>query len=114
MSQARSATKGEGRGEAYYRRLLEEQEASGSSLRAFALDRGLSPWTLYGWRARLRRSGRSEPVRREGRLVAVDVVADPGSPAAIEVVLPQGVTVRFPQEVGAGRLVELVRALRSC
>ena len=114
MSQVRSGRRREERGEAYYRRLLREQEASGSSLRAFALERGLSPWTLYGWRSRLKRSGGEgfpEVGGGDERFVAVEVVAGAG---AIEIVLSDGVVVRLPQEVGAGRLVELVRALRSC
>src|SRR5688572_33001372 len=66
-----------GPGEVYYRALLREQESSGQSLRSFARARGLSAWTLYGWRARLGRT-RSRRSRAAGEiapdLVAVDVV----------------------------------------
>jgi hypothetical protein len=117
MDQRRGlATRTRGRGAAYYRGILREQEASGRSLRAFALERGLSPWTLYGWRGRL---GRSRRRRREGRgeegsFVAVDVVGQARPASEIEVVLSDGVRVRVPRDVLTERLVELVRALRSC
>jgi hypothetical protein len=115
MSQARRAARVEERGAAYYRRLLQEQEASGSSLRAFALERGLSPWTLYGWRSRLKRSVTAgSPPADDERFVAVDVIAGAESASGIEVVLSDGVVVRLPREVGLERLVEFVRALRSC
>jgi hypothetical protein len=58
MDQKQSTTTVRGRGEAYYQQLLTEQESSGQSLRAFAGERGLSPWTLYGWRVKL---GRARP-----------------------------------------------------
>ena len=38
---------------AHYLGLLEEHEHRGGSLRSFAEARGLSVWTLYGWRRRL-------------------------------------------------------------
>lgn len=117
MDQRRgSATTTRGRGAAYYRGILREQETSGKTLRAFARERGLSPWTLYGWRGKL---GRSRRRRREGHgeeasFVAVDVVGDAQPASEIEVVLSDGVRVRVPRDVLTERLIELVRALRSC
>lgn len=95
--------------------LLREQEASGQSLRSFARERGLSAWTLYGWRQRL---GRARPRRRSAAhagapgLVAVDVVGEPAR--EIEVVLADGVRVRVPYSTSLERLVTMVQALRSC
>lgn len=117
MDQRReSATRTRGRGAAYYRGILREQEASGKTLRAFARDRGLSPWTLYSWRGKLgrsrqRRRGRQE---EEASFVAVDVVGEAQPAIEIEVQLSDGVRVRAPRDVTTERLVELVRALRSC
>lgn len=106
------------RGAGFYRRLLLEQEASGKTLRAFARDRGLSAWTLYGWRAKLgrtrRRARATKGVERSGGLVAVEVLGRSGAPGDFEVVLADGLRVRVPREVGVARLVELVRELRSC
>lgn len=107
-----------GRGEVYYRRLLAEQEASGRSVRAFAMERGLSPWTLYGWRGKLGRSRRrirSEiGARQEAGFIAVDVVGGTPATSDFEVELADGVIVRVPRDTAFERLVELVRALRSC
>ena len=75
--------------EAQWRALIAEQEASGQSIRDFAEERGVSAWSLYGWRSRLGVSrGRSERRRAkedgseiravEADLVAVDVVG-PGT-----------------------------------
>jgi hypothetical protein len=52
-------------GAAYWAGLLKEQESSGRSLRAFARERGLSPWTLYGWRGKLGRSSRRPASKAE-------------------------------------------------
>lgn len=102
----------------FYRRLLLEQEASGKTLRAFARERGLSAWTLYGWRAKLgrtRRRGRAaKGVERTGGLVAVEVIGRGGVAGDFEVVLSDGLRLRVPRDVGVARLVELVRELRSC
>lgn len=107
-----------GRGEDYYRELLLAQEASGRSLRSFAAERGLSPWTLYAWRVKL---GRARPRRgprgavpKDAGFVAVDVVRGAEGASAIEVVLADGCRVCVPRDIALERLVELVRALRSC
>ena len=123
MDQKRAETAiGVARGEAYYRRLLTEQEASGRSLRAFAAERGLSAWTLYGWRGKLGRSKRRAPARsgpsRAAGFVAVDVVdgSRPGAEgtSGFEVLLADGCRVRVPRDIAIEHLAELVRALRSC
>jgi hypothetical protein len=119
MDQKKTPISG-GRGEPYYRRLLKEQEESGQSLRAFAAQRGLSQWTLYGWRVKLGRTRARRGTRQPSPLdagpgfVAVDVVDGvPGAPS-IEVALSDGLRVRMPRDTTVARLVELVRALRSC
>jgi hypothetical protein len=119
MYQKRSSTAVLGRrGAAYYRELLAEQEASGRSVRAFATERGLSPWTLYGWRGKLGRSRRrrvaENAASKESGFVAVDVVGGSRGGSDFEVELADGVRVRVARDVAMVRLVELVRALRSC
>ena len=74
MDQKHGATASVRGNAAHYERLLTEQESSGRSLRAFARERGLSPWTLYGWRAKLgrsRRRARTEAAQEEPGFVAV-------------------------------------------
>jgi hypothetical protein len=105
---------------AHYRSLLAEQEASGLSLRAFAASRGLSQWTLYGWRSRLARSkSRRSAARaqRPGGFVAVDIVGSretTDSSTRFEVVLADGCRVIAPRDLALERLADLVRALRAC
>jgi transposase-like protein len=120
MSQAKGArSRGgrRGRGEEYYRQLVGELEASGSTLRAFALERGLSPWTLYDWRSRLKRTGGGAERREEAQptsFVEVDVARASEPTDKVELVLGDGLVVRLPHETGPERLIEIVRALRSC
>ena len=113
MAQKQTAATVGGRGKAYYRELLAEQEASGRSLRAFAAERGVSQWTLYDWRRKLR--GRRGTHRRGAGFVAVDVVGGSrGHVDSLEVVLTDGVLVRVPRDTTSERLIEIVGALRSC
>ena len=120
MDQKQSTTSVRGRGEAYYRELLSEQETSGRTVRAFAAERGLSPWTLYGWRVKLGRarprqgSRRAAPRGSGSGFVAVDVVGGAQGVSDIEVVLADGCRVCVPRDIATERLAELVRALRSC
>ena len=117
MDQKRGLAASVERGAAYYERLLSEQEASGLNLIDFARERGLSPWTLYGWRRKLGRSRRRRRAAIEDSetgFVAVDVVGAAPATGEIEVQLSDGVRVRVPRDVAIARLVELVRALRSC
>src|SRR5881394_2469786 len=117
MDQKHESAAGVERGGAYYGRVLAEQEASGLNLIEFARERGLSPWTLYGWRRKLGRARRRRRVEVEGGesgFVAVDVVGTAAVTGEIEVQLADGLRVRVPGDVAIARLVELVRALRSC
>jgi hypothetical protein len=106
--------------EDHYRSLLAEQEASGLSLRAFAASRGLSQWTLYGWRSRLLRSKSRRSAaraRRPAGFVPVDIIGSretADDPTRFEVVLADGCRVIAPRDVALERLAELVRALRAC
>ena len=117
MNQKQETAAGAERGAAYYERLLTEHEASGLNLIEFSRERGLSPWTLYGWRRKLGRSRRRRRTEVEdgaAGFVAVDVVGAAASTSEIEVLLADGMRVRVPRDVAIARLVELVRALRSC
>lgn len=117
MDQKHGAESGVKRSATYYQGLLKEQEASGQSLRAFARERGLSAWTLYGWRGKLgrsRRRRRMEAGVENAGFVAVDVVGTAAPASEFEVLLADGMRVRVPRDVTTERLVALVRALRSC
>src|SRR5436190_7433715 len=99
MDQKHGLAAGVERGAAYYERLLAEQEASGLNLIEFARERGLSPWTLYGWGRKLgrsRRRRRAEIEDSKAGFVAVDVVGSAPARSEIEVQLADGVLVRVP------------------
>ena len=68
--------------------LLDELEASGSSVAAFARERGLSAWTIYAWR----RQAREEDARSS--FVELKVVSVPRAASTIEVELPAGIRLR--------------------
>ena len=100
----------------YYGRLLDEGRRGGVSMRALAARHGVSAWTLYEWRRRLRgeRGAQGAP----SRLVAVDVVG--GGPPELEaasgyeVILTDGCRVRVPANFTTARLSELLAVVRSC
>jgi hypothetical protein len=107
--------KRERKSEARWRRLIEEQERSGESVRAFAAARGLSAWSLYGWRSRLARRRLSE--RRARSLVPVEVVeaegADAGhETAGIEIRIDERTVVRVPRGFDPAELVRVLEAVR--
>jgi len=95
----------------HYLGLLEEHEHHGGSLRSFAEARGLSVWTLYGWRRRLGLT-RPRATTSSSGLVAVDIVNDrPASrTAAGEQLEVQGThrrirRKRVPLQVGSPRVI---------
>jgi len=103
---------------AHYLGLLEAHEHRGGSLRSFAEARGVSVWTLYGWRRRLGLT-RPRATTASSGLVAVDIVNDrPASRTAageqLEVIFGDGLRLLLPSNVTVDRLAEVVTALRSC
>lgn len=97
---------------AHYRRILAKQERTGASMREVAGSYGVTPATLYAWRRRLRDG--AEP---SGGLIAVDVLSgEPSlrSGSQYEIALPSGVTIRAPRDFDAGRVRQLLDAVRSC
>lgn len=110
--------------EARWRRLIAEQERSGRSVRAFAEEKGVSAWSLYGWRSRLGVAGgrgRGRTARRrdgdEAELVAVDVVG--GGARSVTGPEPHlwievgDVRVRVSRGFDADEVARLVRVLRA-
>jgi hypothetical protein len=110
--------------EARWRRLIAEQERSGRSVRAFAEEKGISAWSLYGWRSRLGVAGgrcRGRTARRRdgdgAELVPVDVVV--GGARAVAASEPQlsielgDVRVRVARGFDADEVARLVRVLRA-
>lgn len=66
--------------------IIDEQEASGQTLRAFAAERGLNPSTLGWWRSRLGRTSRGKPLQAP-RFTEVEVAQSPPSQGAASTVV---------------------------
>ena len=93
------------------RKLLLEQEASGLSVAAFARERGVPSWTLYGRRRRLRKHKASA---KDADFVQVHIRPVQPVPSAIEVDLKTGMRVRVPTGFDADELRRLLGVLASC
>ena len=95
------------------RRLIAEQESSGQSAARFAREQGMSPWSFYKWKRRLRADER--PV--QGAFVEVKVTGGQatqacGSPIGIE--LGNGVRLEVAEGFEPEHLRRLIAVLRSC
>ena len=108
------AKHGRDRAEEKRRQVLAELRASGLSVAAFARERGLSAWTIYDWRRRLREQ--SGGARNELDLVKVTVAAPAPAPQAstIAVELEAGHRVYVPAGFDAAELRRLLEVLASC
>jgi transposase len=117
--------------EKFWRRTIREQLRSGIAVRDFCLREGLKDWTFRWWRQELTRRDRefssASPGEREGgpaqaapaflpvRLVDLDAVA-PRTATPIEILLPDGPTVRVPSGFDPRTLGDVLAVLegRQC
>lgn len=120
--------------EAFWRGVLSRQRASGLSVRRFCLREEISEASFYAWRREiLRRDADSEEVveSREGAkgsgrgLVPVDVVpanavlpslaarraSDSVAAQMLEIVTPEGLTLRFAPETAVETVAALVEVI---
>ena len=118
--------------EAYWRRHVERQAESGSSIRRYCGQHGLTEQSFYVWRRRLQNEGQettgprvaaergltgrghvrrkvSERSRSAG-LVAVDVIDAPRSNAVLEMSVTDGITIRLREDVSVETLERVLRA----
>jgi transposase len=98
---------------AFWRGAVADFAASGLSVRAFCLARGLTERKFYTWRKNLGLSPVGRPTPTSDApirpFVPVRVVAD----SSAEVVLPGGVTLRVPVSSDPSHVARLVAALRG-
>ncbi len=87
-------------------RLIHEQAASGLSKNAFCAQRQIKPATFYRWTTAQRCTA---VVRKSVAFAQVEVTGAP--PAAVEVLLPNGVRVGIRQEGGRQELIALIRGV---
>lgn len=99
---------------------LSELESSGLSTAAFARERGIAAWKLYGElrrrrKRRLAEHGTGRTAAGPGMpFVAVQLVPQTSPEAAFEVELCGGRVLRVPPAFDESSLLRLVRALESC
>ena len=105
--------------EARWRRLIQEQEQSGRTVRAFAADRGLSLSTVYWWRSKLSRRSPTAPVVPAMVEVAVRDIGRPSISAkdrlaAFELQIRGDMTLRIPPGFDSNELRRLLETLQPC
>ena len=98
------------RKERQWRHWIGEWQTSGLSVRAFWERRGLTVASFYAWRRVLERRAAEKPV-----FLPVQVVADavPTQTCALEVVLPDGRTVRVAPGFDTTTLRQLLAVLEG-
>lgn len=120
--------------EAFWRGVLDRQRTSGLSVRRFCLREEISEASFYAWRREiLRRNAEPDEVVRPGEeiggtgrgLVPVDVLSNdavlPARPATrasdsvaaqlLEIVTPEGLTLRFAPETAVETVAALVEVI---
>ena len=97
--------------------LIRQQQRSGKSDDEFAAERGIPVKTLQWWKWKLRSDGENAPSLLRVRVIASTAPTawrpDAGD-AAIEVMFPDGVCVRFSGNAAAEIVVAVVSLLRRC
>ena len=108
--------------EAFWRNVLRRHQKSGLSIRDFCRRNGISEPSLYAWRKEIRkRDVTNEPVHPTGHqtLIPVEIVDADGSrlihgqqsSPPLELLTPNGFTLRFPQHIDPRQLGHLVSAI---
>jgi hypothetical protein len=91
-----------------WRERIAEQEGSGVSVKEFCKQQGLTEYSFYAWRKRLRKQA---PVRFA--LVERGVLAGPSTETSLELVLTSGERLRIAAGVDAATLRTVLEALRA-
>jgi hypothetical protein len=91
------------------RSALAAWDASGASLRDFAIRAGLDVYRLYRWRRRLVAQDSISAAKVSPEFVELR----PREVQPVEVVLPSGRVLRVPETIDAAALLRLVRALEE-
>ena len=91
-----------------WRGRIAEQERTGVSVKQFCKQQGLTEYSFYAWRKRLRKQA---PVRFA--LVERGVSPGPSTETSLELVLPSGERLRIAAGVDAATLRTVLEALRA-
>jgi transposase-like protein len=112
-----------GKGEAYWRRVVQQQAASGGTIRDFCRRNRLRESTFYFWRRQLQRRDSERPPARVA-FVPVSVKPEAAEPAAredpegtqvgrIEIVLPAGQCIGLTPPVDRQALTNVLLAVSN-
>ena len=111
--------------EAFWRLVIDEQESSGLSVRAFCKRESVSEPSFYAWRKELERRDRAGEQQSDA-LIPVHVVdgkdsaaglhGSPVSPpsSTLELETPSGFKIRFDRQLDAAILRDLLHVVTSC
>lgn len=108
--------------EAFWRLVVDEQKASGLSVRSFCRRESVSEPSFYAWRKELHRRDRTQ---QDGALIPVNVVDQSDTPQLgrstsaspskhFEVETPNGFKLRFDQQLEAARLLDVLQVVARC
>ena len=92
----------------YWRKLIAEQQASGQKALPFCRERGLSPYSFYKWRQRLR-----EGAVPQFALLEAKPAATAESDSALELILKNGERRRIGNQVVAETLRMVLKVVRG-
>ena len=108
--------------EAFWRLVIDEQKASGLSIREFCQQESISQPSFYAWRKELQRRDRT---RHADTLIPVNVVdrnqanhlqSSPDAPLNnhLEVETPNGFKLRFDHQLETAKLRDVLHVVASC
>ena len=92
-----------------WRERIAEQARSGLSIKQFCKERGVTPWSFYHWRKRLREPG---PVRF-ALVERGPSEREPATEAQLELILPGGARMHIRSGVDGATLRTVLEALRG-
>ena len=92
----------------YWRKLIAEQQASGQKVLTFCRERGISQYSFYKWRQRLRQG--AEPRFAE---LEVTPAASASPDSSLELILRSGERLRIGKQVAAETLRMVLEAVRG-
>jgi|SRR3989339_417260 len=100
--------------EQFWRMAIETWQTSGLSVRQFCTDEGLSEPSFYSWRKKLTDgSVQDEKNKPEPSSAFIEVAMPRNIPAAVELVLISGNTLRIPAGVDTATLSTVLSVVRS-
>jgi transposase len=99
--------------EQFWRMAIETWQASGLSVRQFCADEGLSEPSFYSWRKKLTGSSVQDDKDKPEPSAFIEVTMSQSNPAAVELLMTSGNTLRIPVGVDTETLSTVLSVARS-